>query len=238
MRRCKLIFAVVFAFSMALAAQPASAQRRGPAGNPNPPHPHQGGNAKHNPNGGKQGQPRANGGQRNPNAGRPNGSRPNAGNGAAGPNKADANEQQNRRLAGLPPKWVQNLRDRSPQEQEQFMQNNQQFRNLPPERQAQVRQNLAKWNKLPPEQQNAIRDRERILSRMTPEQREHFQNDILPKWQQMAPARKQLIQGRLHVLQGMTPSQREEALKDPQFMRGLSPDEQSTLRDLNSLSNP
>jgi len=42
----------------------------------------------------------------------------------------------------------------------------------------------------------------------------------------------------LHVLQGMTPDQRQAAISDPQFMRGLSPDEQSMLRDLNGLRNP
>jgi uncharacterized protein DUF3106 len=118
------------------------------------------------------------------------------------------------------------------------MRNSQQFRNLPPQRQAQIRQNLEKWNRLSPTEQNTIRDRQRTLEQMTPEQRQHFQNDVLPKWQQMPPARKQLIKGRLQTLGGMTPAERETALKDPQFMRGLSPDEQSTLRDLNSLTNP
>jgi hypothetical protein len=56
--------------------------------------------------------------------------------------------------------------------------------------------------------------------------------------QQMPPARKQAINSRLHALQDMTPGEREKALNDPQFMRGLSPDEQSTVRDLNSLTNP
>jgi hypothetical protein len=234
MRRGKLIIVILFALLAPLAVQPASAQRRGSGGPANPPRARQGGNPRRNANGRRPAQHPANPGARNPNA-----AKPNAANEGAGPNKGGANGQEtNRQLAGLPPKWVQNLRDRSPQEQEQFMRNNQQFRNLPPQRQAQIRQNLAKWNRLSPTEQNAIRDRQRILEQMTPEQRQHYQNDILPKWQQMAPARRQLITGRLHILQGMTPSQREAALNDPRFVRGLTPDEQSTLRDLNSLSNP
>lgn len=235
MRRFRLILVMAFALLLGLAAQPASAQRRGLANPGSAPRARQGGRARPNPNGHRPGPHPGNPGPRNPNAAKPN---PN--NGAANPNKPGlANGQQNNRpLAGLPPKWVQNLRDRSPQEQEQFMRNSQQFRNLPPQRQAQIRQNLEKWNRLSPTEQNAIRDRQRTLEQMTPEQRQHFQNDVLPKWQQMPPARKQLIKGRLQTLRGMTPTEREAALNDPQFMHGLSPDEQSTLRDLNSLTNP
>jgi Protein of unknown function (DUF3106) len=143
-----------------------------------------------------------------------------------------------RGLAGLPPKWVDNLRDRSPEEQEQFMRNNQRFQTLPPARQEQIRRNLQKWNNLSPTERDAMRDRERTWDQMTPGQRQYAQNVLIPKLYAMPPARHQLIMGRMHTLQGMSPADRETALKDPQFMRGLSPDEQSTLRDLNSFRNP
>jgi Protein of unknown function (DUF3106) len=143
-----------------------------------------------------------------------------------------------RGLAGLPPKWVENLRDRSPEEQEQFMRNNQRFQSLPPWRQEQIRRNLQKWNSLSPTERDAMRDRERTWNQMTPGQRQYAQNVLLPKLQAMPPYRRQLIMGRMHTLQGMSPADREAALNDPQFMRGLSPDEQSTLRDLNSFRNP
>jgi hypothetical protein len=155
--------------------------------------------------------------------------RPGGGNGQGQPNV--------RGMAGLPPKWVDNLRDMSPEEQERFMQNNERFQNLPPERQAQIRQNLQKWNQLSPTERNAIRDREYMWEHMSPKQRQYVQGVLLPRWQQMPPERRQLINGRLHTLQSMTPAQREAALNDPQFMQGLSPDEQSMLRDLNSLRN-
>jgi len=141
-------------------------------------------------------------------------------------------------MEGLPGPWVQRLGQMSPEEQEHFLRNNQRFQSLPPERQQQIRQNLQKWNNLSPTERNAIRDRQDFVAHLSPEQRQHLKNDLLPKWQTMPQERRQLINGRLHVLQGMTPQQREEALKDPQFMRGLSPDEESMLRELNSLRNP
>jgi len=163
---------------------------------------------------------------------RPNGA-PDANNGE-GPQGQGAG----RGMAGLPPKWVEGLRDMSPEEQERFLSNNRRFQNLPPERQAQIRNNLQKWNQLSPTERDAIRDREYMWEHMSPEQRQYVQGVLLPRWQQMPLERRQLINGRLHTLQSMTPAEREAALDDPRFMQGLSPDEQSTVRDLAALGAP
>ena len=143
-----------------------------------------------------------------------------------------------RGMAGLPPKWIDNLRDMSPEEQQRFMGNNRRFQSLPPQRQMQIRRNLQKWNSLSTTERNAIRDRERTWEQMSPQQRRYVQDVLLPKWQSMPQDRRTLINGRLHVLQGMTTTQQQEALKSSQFMQGLSPDEQQMLREVNSLRNP
>lgn len=143
-----------------------------------------------------------------------------------------------RGMAGLPPKWVDNLRDLSPEEQDRFMRNNRRFQNLPPQRQAQIRRNLETWNRLSPGERDAIRDEQRTWERMSPEQKQYVQKVLMPKWQAMPPNRRSLIKGRLHVLQGMTTSQQKEALNSPRFMQGLSLDEQQMLREVNSLRNP
>jgi hypothetical protein len=154
------------------------------------------------------------------------------------PNGAPRGQPNLRAMAGLPPKWVENLREMSPQEQERFLQNNRVFQNLAPFRQEQIRKNLENWNKLPPAERDAIREREQILERMTPQQRQYLRTSLLPKWQAMAPERRQAINGRLRILQAMGPAAQQAALADPKFMHGLSPDEQSMLRDLNSLRTP
>jgi hypothetical protein len=157
----------------------------------------------------------------------------------AGRQKPDGAKGQNdgRGMAGLPPKWIDNLRDMSPEEQERFMRNNRRFQNLPPQRQTQIRRTLENWNRLSPTERSAIRDRERVWEQMSPEQRAYVKNVLLPKWQAMPPDRRNLIKGRLHVLQGMTTAQQQEAMKDPRFLQGLSPDEQQMLREVNSLRN-
>jgi Protein of unknown function (DUF3106) len=140
-----------------------------------------------------------------------------------------------RGMMGLPPKWVENLRNMSPEEQERFMRNNARFQSLPPQRQEQIRRILANWNRLTPEQRNAMRNREQILERLTPEERAEVQHDLLPRWQKLPQNRRELIQGRLRVLGGMTPEERQQKLQDPDFMRGLNPNEQDLLRKLSDL---
>lgn len=153
--------------------------------------------------------------------------------------RGNLNGQPNlRAMAGLPPKWVENLREMPPEQQERFLQNNRQFQNLPPERQAQIRKNLQNWNRLTPEQRDAIRERAEIFDRMTPAQRQYLRTTLLPKWQAMPPERRQAINRHLGILQTMGPAAQQAALADPKFMQGLSPDEQSMLRDLNSFRNP
>ena len=148
-----------------------------------------------------------------------------------------------RGMMGLPPKWIDKLRDMSPEEQERFMRNNAHFQSLPPERQDQIRRNLAKWNQLTPQQRDAIRNRERFLERLTPEDRQEVVQDLLPRWQRLPQDRRELIQGRLRVLGAMSPEERQQKLQDPQFMQGLDANEQDLLRKLSDLrlgppSNP
>lgn len=143
-----------------------------------------------------------------------------------------------RAMEGLPPKWVERVRDMPPEQQQQFLENNAQFRQLPAARQQQILQNLDKWNHLTPEQKEQARSGEEAFERMSPEQRDYVRNTLLPKWQALPQPRRQAINQHLAMLRNMSPSTQEAALNDPKFTQGLSPDEQSMLRDLNSLRNP
>jgi len=140
-----------------------------------------------------------------------------------------------RGMMGLPPKWVENLREMTPEEQERFMNNNRRFQSLPPERQAQIRQNLKRWNSLTPEQQNNLRNRVQVWEKLTPEQRQEIRTNLLPKWQALPPERKQVLRNRLRELKDLNEEQREARLNDPNFLRGLDAEEQQMLRQLSDL---
>jgi len=159
---------------------------------------------------------------------------------AAGPHGGGSGKGQPnvRAMEGLPPVWIQRLREMPADQQERFLQNNAKFRQLPPERQAQIRENLDRWNKLSPEQKQDAISREQVLERMTPEQRQYLRNTLLPKWQSMPQERRQVINRHLAMLRNMSPATQQAAFNDPRFVGGLSPDEQAMLRDLNSLRNP
>src|SRR6266480_1486873 len=88
---------------------------------------------------------------------------------------------------------------------------------------------------LPPAQRQELQDRAQVWNKLTPEQRQHIRSDILPKWQQMPPDRKRAIQQRLGVLKNMPESARNQHLNDPNFTRGMSQEDQATLRDLSHL---
>lgn len=102
------------------------------------------------------------------------------------------------------------------------------FQDLSP----QQKQNYEKFNRLSPQRQQEIRDNARAWSKLTPEQQSHVKNDVFPKWQQMSPQRQKAIRQRLGVLQNMPESARNQHLSDPNFTRGMSEEDKTTLRDL------
>jgi uncharacterized protein DUF3106 len=108
-------------------------------------------------------------------------------------------------------------------------------RDLSPDERMRLRQNEQRFRQLPPQQQQEMRERAQVWQKMTPEQQTHIRNDVLPRWKQLPPDRQRAIQHRLAVLQNMPESARNQHLNDPNFTRGMSEEDKSTLRDLSHL---
>ena len=108
-------------------------------------------------------------------------------------------------------------------------------RDFTPEERQRFQRDEKRFKQLPPQQQQELRDRAQVWQRMTPQQRDHVRNEVLPKWQQIPPDRKRAIQQRLGVLKNMPESARNQHLNDPNFTRGMSQEDQATLRDLSHL---
>ena len=108
-------------------------------------------------------------------------------------------------------------------------------RDLSPDERMRLQQNERRFRQLPPQQQQEMRERARVWQQMTPEQQAHIKNDVLPRWKQLPPDRQRAIQHRLGVLQNMPESARNQHLNDPNFTRGMSEEDKSTLRDLSHL---
>jgi uncharacterized protein DUF3106 len=133
---------------------------------------------------------------------------------------------------GAPRPWVDQMRDLSPQQRDRVMQNSKAFQSLSPDKQNRIRQQFNQWDRMNPSQKTDLVQKERTWRNLTPEQREHIKNDVLPRWRQMPWDRQQVIKQKLGVLQNMPESARNQRLSDPNFTRGLSEEERSTLQDL------
>jgi len=127
------------------------------------------------------------------------------------------NNNPNRPLSAYTPPPKKEFNSLSPQERQKVLENNRRLQNLPPAQRQELQERAQVWNKL------------------TPEQRQHIRSDVLPKWQQMPPDRKRAIQQRLGVLKNMPESARNQHLNDLNFTRGMSQEDQATLRDLSHL---
>ena len=128
--------------------------------------------------------------------------------------------------------WVDQMRDLSPQQRERMLQNSRAFQNLSPDKQAKIRQQFSQWDRMSPQQQTTLRENEATWRRLTPDQRDHIRNDVLPRMRQIPWERQQIINQKLGILKNMPESARNQRLNDPNFTRGLSDEEKSTLHDL------
>lgn len=141
-------------------------------------------------------------------------------------------------MLDLPPQWADQLRNMTPEEQEQFLANNQRFQSLPPMQQARIRQQLKVWNNLTPAQRQALEQRQQVFQSMAPAQQRYIRNTLLPEWQHMRMDRRQAILKRLRDLRGLDDAQRTARLNDPYFLNGLDRAERQMLRDLANLRVP
>ena len=133
---------------------------------------------------------------------------------------------------GAPRPWVDQMRDLSPRQRDQVLQNSRAFQGLSPDKQSRIRQQFNQWDNMPASQRADLRQKEDAWRHLTPDQREHIKNDVWPRMKQMPWDRQQVIKQKLSVLQNMPESARNQRLNDPNFTRGMSDEERSTLHDL------
>lgn len=86
-----------------------------------------------------------------------------------------------------------------------------------------------------PAQRADLREKEDTWRNLTPQQREHIKTEVLPRMKQMPWDRQQVIRQKLGVLKNMPESARNQRLADPNFTRGMSDEEKSTLLDLSHM---
>jgi hypothetical protein len=134
--------------------------------------------------------------------------------------------------AGAARPWVDQMRSLSSGQRETVLRNSKAFQSLSPDKQNKIRQQFNQWDRMTPSQQADLHAKEQTWRQLTPQQRDHIKNDVLPRMRQMPWDRQQVIKQKLGVLQNMPESARNQRLADPNFTRGMSDEEKSTLQDL------
>ena len=106
------------------------------------------------------------------------------------------------------------------------------YKNLSPQEKQRVFNNYHDLQQATPAQRQELQNRAGVWNSLSKQQQNHIRNDVLPKWKQLPPDRKRAIENRLGVLKNMPESARNQHLNDPNFTRGMSEEDKSTLRDL------
>jgi Protein of unknown function (DUF3106) len=109
------------------------------------------------------------------------------------------------------------------------------YNNLSPQEKQRVFNNYRALQKETPAQRQELQNRVGVWNSLSKQQQDHIRNDVLPKWKQMPPDRRRAIENRLGVLKNMPESARNQHLNDPNFTRGMSDEDKSTLHDLSHL---
>lgn len=109
------------------------------------------------------------------------------------------------------------------------------YKNLSPQDKQRVFNNYRDLQRATPAQRQELQSRAGVWNSLSRQQQDHIRNDVLPKWKQLPPDRKRAIENRLGVLKNMPESARNQHLNDPNFTRGMSEEDKSTLRDLSHL---
>ena len=119
--------------------------------------------------------------------------------------------------------------DLPPDEQEQALENDPEFRRLPVERQQKYRQRLQHFSSLPPEAQLKILNRMETWEHLTPEQKQEARQ-LFGQFRQLPPDRQQVVKTAVDDLRAMPPDQRDREIDSDKFKGAFSDQERELMR--------
>jgi hypothetical protein len=143
----------------------------------------------------------------------------------------EARGGQQQRHAG---DWLRQYKDLAPDEQEQALQNDPDFKRLPPARQQKLRERLQNFSNLPPQRQLQILNRMDTWAHLTREQKQDARQ-IFKKMRQLPPDRRQMVHTKIDELRAMPADQRERLIDSDQFKATFSDQERQLMRDATRL---
>jgi len=136
-------------------------------------------------------------------------------------------EGQQRRHVG---DWLRQYKDLAPDEQEQALQNDPDFKKLPLARQQKLRERLQHFSSLSPQRQLQILNRMETWAHLTPEQKQDARQ-IFRQMRQLPLDRQRMVRTAIDDLRTMQPDQRENVINSDRFKGMFSDEERQLMRD-------
>ncbi len=152
------------------------------------------------------------------------------------PGKGKPGDSTRRRWSGHTPPFLFELAEKSPEDQEKFLQSNERFNRLPPEVQQNLRHRLKEISAMPPDRRAKLRERFEIFHRLPEEARDTIREQVFPVWNRLPGDRRGLLLEELRSLRRMNSEARQQRLGSDAFTRTYTLEERQVLQQLVDLS--
>ena len=108
------------------------------------------------------------------------------------------------------------------------------FRDLSPQVQQRMRDRLTQLNNMPPQQRQRVLDHAEVMEHLAPEQRQQVRG-TMQQLSSLPQDRRRVVARAFRELRALPPEQRQAALASGRFSADFSPEERSTLSNLNEV---
>ena len=108
------------------------------------------------------------------------------------------------------------------------------FRDLSPQVQQRMRDRLTQLNNMPPQQRQHVLDRAEAMEHLAPEQRQRVRG-TMQQLSSLPEDRRRVVSRTFRELRALPPDQRQAAIASGRYTADFSPEERSTLNNLNEV---
>lgn len=108
------------------------------------------------------------------------------------------------------------------------------FRDLAPQVQQRMRDRLTQLNNMPPQQRQHVLERAEAMEHLAPEQRQRVRG-TMQQLSGLPEDRRRAVARAFRELRNLPPEQRQQAIDSGRFSSDFSPEERSTLTNLNAV---
>ena len=130
--------------------------------------------------------------------------------------------------------WLNHHSNLPAPEQQRALEHEPGFRDLSPQVQQRMRDRLTQLNNMPPQQRQHVLDRAEAMEHLAPEQRQRVRG-TMQHLGGLPDDRRRAVSRAFRELRTLPPEQRQQAIDSGRFSPDFSPEERSTLNNLNAV---